>query len=269
MNAKPVRMHIQPRFFLYILFFLPFSVMAQDTSLYKHEYYIDKKDTMPYRVLLPVDYNPSIKYPLILFLHGSGERGNDNKSQLIHGGEFFLKDSIRNQYKAIVVFPQCSRNSYWSNVNIISDTIQKTRFFNFQEDGEPTKAMTLLLGLIKQLSKEYRLDESRLYVGGLSMGGMGTFELVRRKPKLFAAAFAICGGANASSASEMKNTAWWIFHGLKDNVVDPVHSKIMAAALKAAGAEVRLTLYPDANHNSWDSALAEKELLPWLFSHHK
>jgi predicted peptidase len=119
MNATQVRMHIQPRFFLYILFFLPFSVMAQDTSLYKHEYYIDKKDTMPYRVLLPVDYNPSIKYPLILFLHGSGERGNDNKSQLIHGGEFFLRDSIRNQYKAIVVFPQCSRNSYWSNVNII------------------------------------------------------------------------------------------------------------------------------------------------------
>ena len=262
-------MHIRSNYLLYLFFFLPFNLLAQDTSLYKHQYYIEKKDTMPYRLLLPADYDPSVKYPLILFLHGSGERGKDNESQLIHGGEFFLRDSIRNHYKAIVVFPQCSRNSYWSNVNIISDTIQKTRFFNFQEDGEPTQAMSLLLGLTKHLLKKYRLDENRLYVGGLSMGGMGTFELARRKPKLFAAAFAICGGANASTATEMKNTAWWIFHGLKDNVVDPVHSKIMAAALKAAGAEVRLTLYPDANHNSWDAAFAEKELMHWLFSHHK
>jgi predicted peptidase len=269
MKTKRVRMHIQQGLFLFILFFLPFSLMAQDTSLYKHQYYIEKKDSLPYRVLLPVDYDPSIKYPLILFLHGSGERGKDNESQLIHGGEFFLRDSIRKRFKAIVVFPQCSNNSYWSNVNIISDTIQKTQFFNFQEDGDPTSAMSLLLGLTKQLSKKYRLDENRLYVGGLSMGGMGTFELVRRKPKLFAAAFAICGGANASTADEMKNTAWWIFHGLKDNVVDPIHSKIITAALKAAGADVRLTLYPDANHNSWDAAFAEKELLPWLFSHHK
>ena len=101
------------------------------------------------------------------------------------------------------------------------------------------------------------------------MGGMGTFELVRRKPKLFAAAFPICGGGNISTAKKLKKTHWWIFHGSKDDVVPPELSKEMADGLKKVGADVKLTLYPDANHNSWDPAFAEKDLLPWLFSHKK
>ena len=101
------------------------------------------------------------------------------------------------------------------------------------------------------------------------MGGMGTFELVRRKPKLFAAAFPICGGANTATAKKMARPDWWIFHGLKDNVVPPELSQSMADALKGAGADVKLTLYPEANHNSWDAAFGEPYLLPWLFSHKK
>jgi len=258
------------KIFLPLLFFCISTVMkAQDTSLYERHLYIEKGDTLPYRLLLPKDYDASKKYPLILFLHGSGERGSDNELQLVHGADLFLRDSIRNKYKAIVVFPQCSLNSYWSNVKIITDSIQKSRVFSFQAEGEPTTAMSLVLGLLNELPKKYKLDKDRIYVGGLSMGGMGTFEIVHRKPKLFAAAFPICGGANAAIADDLKNTAWWIFHGLKDNVVDPVYSKVMAAALKGEGADVKLTLYPQANHNSWDSAFAEKDLIPWLFSHHK
>ena len=101
------------------------------------------------------------------------------------------------------------------------------------------------------------------------MGGMGTFELVQRNPSTFAAAFPICGGANPRTVSKLKKTAWWVFHGAKDDVVPPIYSEQMVNALKEKKAEVLFRLYPDANHNSWDAAFAEKDLLPWLFSHHK
>ena len=101
------------------------------------------------------------------------------------------------------------------------------------------------------------------------MGGMGTFEIVRRNPKLFAAAFPICGGGEPTTASVMKKTKWWVFHGGKDDVVPPGLSEKMVDALKAAKASVKFTLYPDANHNSWDPAFAEPELLPWLFKQKK
>ncbi|RYY00227.1 MAG: phospholipase, partial [Gammaproteobacteria bacterium] len=155
------------------------------------------------------------------------------------------------------------------NVDFLYDSLTKKRTFVFPVDGKPTIAMQLLMQLLKDLDRKYKLDDKRLYVGGLSMGGMGTFELVKRKPKMFAAAFPICGGANTATAKKLKRTSWWIFHGLKDDVVSPQFSQQMANAIKATGAEVKLTLYPNANHNSWDSAFAEKELLPWLFSHKK
>ncbi len=140
---------------------------------------------------------------------------------------------------------------------------------HFAVNGKPTIAMKLLISLLEKLEHEYKLDKQKIYLGGLSMGGMGSFELVSRKPELFSAVFPICGGANPAIAKKLKEPAWWIFHGLKDNVVDPDLSKQMAGALKKVGADVRLTLYPDANHNSWDAAFAEKDLFPWLFSNHK
>ncbi len=224
---------------------------------------------MPYRLLLPEDFDVHKKYPLILFLHGAGERGNDNEKQLVHGGQLFVADSFRNNYPAIVVFPQCAENSFWSNTDFHYDTVNKKVAIKFKKDGAPTKAMKLLLNVFKELDEKYPLDKNRLYAGGLSMGGMGTFEIVRRIPGTFAAAFAICGGADTSTAEQISNTAWWIFHGLKDPVVDPQFSKDMAAALKNAGADVKLTLYPGDGHNSWDDAFKEPDLFPWLFSHNK
>jgi predicted peptidase len=178
----------------------------------------------------------------------------------------FLREDIRNQFPAIVVFPQCSKNSFWSNVQFKYDTVTKQRKFEFQKGGEPTVAMKMLLGLLDELKNKYKLDSKRYYVGGLSMGGMGTFELVNRKPKMFAAAFPICGGANTATAKKLAKTNWWIFHGVKDNVVPVQLSQEMADALKANKASVKLTLYPNADHNSWDPAFAEAGLMPWLFS---
>jgi predicted peptidase len=255
--------------FLFLLFSLSLSAFSQDKSMYQKHWFIRGGDTLPYRLLLPKNYDAAKEYPLILFLHGSGERGNDNEAQLVHGWKLFLQDSIREKYPAIVVFPQCAQNSYWSNIDFRYDTITKKRTFLFPTGGEPTTAMRLLIQLLDELEGNYKMDDDRMYVGGLSMGGMGTFELVRRKPKLFAAAFPICGGANPATAKKLKRPSWWIFHGLKDDVVPPELSQQMADAIKAKGADVKLTLYPNANHNSWDPAFAEKDLLPWLFSHKK
>lgn len=257
------------RILFFACVFASFVSWAQDKSAYEKHWFIQGYDTLPYRLLLPKNYNASKEYPLILFLHGSGERGNDNEAQLVHGWKLFLQDSVREKYPAIVVFPQCSQNSYWSNVDFRYDTVTKKRTFLFPVNGEPTVAMRLLINFLDDLDDRYKLDDDRLYVGGLSMGGMGTFELVRRKPKLFAAAFPICGGANPATAKSLKRPSWWIFHGLKDDVVPPELSQQMADAIKAKEGDVKLTLYPNANHNSWDPAFAEKDLLPWLFSHKK
>jgi predicted peptidase len=129
--------------------------------------------------------------------------------------------------------------------------------------------MNLLQSLVPSVLAAYPVKRDQVYIGGLSMGAMGTYELVRRMPSVFAAAIAICGGAHPATAPRLKQTAWWIFHGTSDVVVPAQFSSDMAAALQGAGAGVKLTLYPDVNHNSWDPAFAEKDLLPWLFSQRK
>lgn len=249
------------------LLFTFLQSFAQDLKQYEKQWYVSKGDTMPYRVLLPEGYDASKTYPLIYFLHGSGERGNDNEKQLVHGAKLFLKEEMRKNFPAIVVFPQCPEDSYWSNV-IRRDT-GGYREYNFIPGGKPTIAMSMAQRLLKDLLKKYPINKNQVYVGGLSMGGMGTFEIVRRNPKLFAAAFPICGGASPATAPKLKRVHWWVFHGAKDNVVVISHSEKMVEALKRVNAMVKFTVYPEANHNSWDAAFAEPELFPWLFSNKK
>ena len=248
---------------------LPF-VKAQDKTSYDKGLYAAKGDTLPYRILFPLQFNPANKYPLIIILHGSGERGNDNEAQLKNGGDLFLQPRIRQDYQAIVIFPQCPNDSYWSNVKVETDSVTGKRKFIFQTDAEPTKAMHALLGLTDEMLKKPYIDKSQVYVGGLSMGGMGTFEIIGRKPKVFAAAFPICGGDNTLNAKKYaKKVPLWIFHGAKDNVVPADHSEVIVAAIKEAGGNPKFSLYPDAMHDSWINAFAEPELLPWLFSNKK
>jgi predicted peptidase len=242
-------------------------VHSQDYSLYQKRWIVQGADTMPYRILLPLNYNAAKTYPVIFFLHGSGERGNDNEAQLIHGAAFFLKKEVRNNFPAIVIFPQCAAAGYWSNVIRYFDSTQNIRY-RFLASGPPTTAMGLLQTLVKYILDTYPVKKDQVYVGGLSMGGMGTYELVRRSPGIFAAAFPICGGANPATVNEIKNVHWWIFHGGKDDVVFPAFAEKMVAALKKEKAIVKFTLYPEANHNSWDEAFAEPGLLSWLFSQH-
>ena len=247
---------------------MPQEMEQHSLSSFEKKVFPGTELQMPYRILLPEKYNPETKYPLVLFLHGSGERGNDNEKQLTHAASVFLDPEIRTQYPAIVVFPQCPVNDYWSNVDKTYDEKNKLQF-SFRPDCAPTQAMKTLLQLLGFLPENYSIDASRVYVCGLSMGGMGTFEIVRRDPDRFAAAIAICGGAHPDTAKEIHKTAWWIFHGEDDPVVPVSHSKKMNTALKEKGADVTLTLYKEVLHDSWTPALAETKLFSWLFSKRK
>jgi predicted peptidase len=223
--------------------------------------------SLPYRILWPENLNQSEKYPVVLFLHGAGERGNDNEMQLAHGSKLF-SDSISN-YPSIIIFPQCPSDDYWSNVEIDKDQ-NGNRNFIFQEDGTPTRSMQLVMDLMDSIRQLEVVDQNRFYVLGLSMGGMGTFELLNHRPTMFAAGVSICGGANPAIAKNFANNAsLWVFHGGKDDVVPFKYSQEMVDAIKREGGLVKFTLFPEANHNSWDSTFAQPDLLKWLYSQKK
>lgn len=240
-------------------------LQAQDYSRYERTTFISAGDTLPYRILFPENFDSSRKYPVLFFLHGRGESGTNNEDQLRNGGSLFLKPELRSQFPCIVIAPQCQSDSYWSNVKIRTDT-SGTRSFFFRKRGKPTKAMRTLLGFVDRILEKPFIDSTQVYAGGLSMGGMGTFELLRRKQGLFAAAFAICGGDDVANVKKYQDVPLWIFHGGKDDVVAPEFSEKIVDKLRKTDADVKFSFYPEANHNSWDTAFAEPDLLPWLFS---
>lgn len=242
--------------------------VAQELPVYEKRMFVHRGDTLPYRVLLPENYDPNGNYPILFFLHGAGERGNDNEKQLTHGSTLFINDTVRREFPAIIVFPQCPSDSYWSNVDIQEQPDGRREFY-FSTRGKPSTGMRLFLRLVRRLKKEEAVDPQRMYIGGLSMGGMGTYEALRRKPKWFAAAFAICGGDNTANVAKYAHVPLWIFHGEQDDVVPARHSMVIIQELEREGATPKSTFYPDAGHNSWDAAFAEPDLLPWLFSHRK
>jgi predicted peptidase len=242
-------------------------LLAQSqTEAYQKALYIEGKDTLRYRILYPLDYKPGKKYPVVVFLHGSGERGTDNEKQLVHGSKLFADPANRKKFPAFVIFPQCPPDEGWSRMRMERKT-EKGPVLRQYPTGQPMgTALLLVTQLLDSLVKSRLADSRRIYEGGLSMGGMGTFEILWRRPDLFAAAFPICGGGAESQAAVYgKKFPVWVFHGSDDAVVDVNESRRMVAALKAAGAKVRYSEYPGVNHNSWDNAFAEKDLLPWLF----
>ena len=241
-----------------------FPVFAQTTDQYQREQFIRKGDTLNYRILYPNNFSEAKEYPVMLFLHGAGERGNDNNAQLINGGDLFLEKS--KEFPAIVIFPQAPKDDYWAKISVDRDTMPLE--FVFQNKQEPTKSLDLVMKLLDSITVKKFVNKNRIYVGGLSMGGMGTFELLYRKPEMFAAAIAICGAADPSiSENYQKGLPIWIFHGEQDDVVQAKYSKAMAREINSNGGNAKLSLYPEANHNSWDPAFEEPYLLPLLFSH--
>ena len=223
---------------LLLLFVIPAYSYAQKNEAFESGSYAAKGDTMPYRVLFPLNFDPAKKYPLVFVLHGAGERGKDNEAQLKYGAKLFLNETIRARYAAIVVFPQCPAEGWWSDVKMEDDSITRKTKFIFLADGVPTKPMQTLMGMVDGFLDKPFVDKHKVYIGGLSMGGMGTFEIIGRKPSVFAAAFAMCGGDNTLNAKKYaKKVPIWIFHGEKDSIVPYSHSESMVAAIKQEGGD--------------------------------
>ncbi|MDE6148404.1 MAG: phospholipase [Bacteroidales bacterium] len=220
---------------------------------------------LPYRILFPENYSPSRQYPLLLFLHGAGERGTDNRSQTAHGQQLLLSDKMLEQ--AIVIVPQCPKEDYWVNiVRPVTSNAERT----FPEAAPISASLMSVKELVDSFIILGIADKDRIYGTGLSMGAFGILDLAMRNPDYFAAVELICGGVNLNRISSYKGkTAFRFFHGLKDDIVPPHFSQEAHKVLKENGIESCLVEYPQANHNSWDTAFSEPDYIEWLFKHSK
>jgi predicted peptidase len=251
------------------LFFILFNLYFISCATFKHSgiqanIYINKDDksTLPYNIIYPREYYiKDARIPLLVWLHGAGERGDDNVSQLIHIVPYLGSDIVQSKFPSIILAPQCPKDGYWAPVK---------RFeWSIINGGEVTPPMANLIQLLENILKDPKIDKSRVYIGGLSMGGFGTLDLLGRKPEWFAAALPICGGADLVKAANYKNVPLWIFHGAKDSVVPAKISRDLVQVLEAAGATPKYTEYPEGGHDVWNTAIRDPEVLPWLFSQKK
>jgi predicted peptidase len=242
------------------------TLMAQTPDYPEFEFntyeFVDKvantpPDTLHYRLLPPLNYDKNQKYPLVIFFHGAGERGNDNKLPLTHIAPLFLKPENRTNFPCFVLVPQCPKNTKWVDTD-----------WKLDQHTQPEKmslAMEKANQMIDNLQKQYSIDAKRIYVTGLSMGGFATWDIIARFPKKFAAAVAVCGGADEKTAKKIKDIPIWAFHGALDNVVKPSRSRNMIKALQEVGSKPKYTEYADVYHDSWKRAYANPELLKWMF----
>ena len=216
-------------------------------------------------MIRPESMKAGKKYPLVLFLHGAGERGNDNERQLTHGGQMFLNPVNREKYPAFVLVPQCPAGSYWAYTERPKSL--------FPADMPAGQEMSSLTRTLKQLLDTYlampEVDKKRIYIVGLSMGAMGTYDLVVRYPEIFAAAVPICGSVNPDRLPVAKEVKFRIFHGDADDVVTVEGSREAYKALKAAGAKVEYIELPGCNHGSWNPAFNYPGFMEWLFKQKK
>ena len=219
-----------------------------------------------YQVFVPAQWTPDEEWPVIFFLHGAGERGDDGVRQLYKGLPEILRE--KSYFPAVVVMPQCRRRTWW---------------------GDPAMEAQAFAALEAAI-EEFNGDRSRLYLTGLSLGGYGTWAFGYKYPKKFAALVPVCGGVKArrrfpvpdwhpaerapadpytETARGIGNVPVWAFHGDQDRRVPVEESRKLTEALERAGGNVRYTEYPGVPHNSWDRAYAEEELIPWLLSQKK
>ena len=222
-------------------------------------------DTLLYRLLRPADMEPGVKYPLVLFMHGAGERGNDNKSQLVHGGNMFLNPVNREKYPAFVLAPQCPEPLYWAYPS------RPDSFYPMEmpEDVPVSQIFMTLKDLLDVFLAMPEVDTDRIYVTGLSMGGMATYDLAIRFPEIFAAAVPVCGTVNPARLAAARQVKFRIFHGDADTTVPVEGSREAYLALKKAGASVEYTEFPGCGHNSWNPAYNLPDFMSWLFSQRK
>lgn len=233
--------------------------MQAQAEIFEKKIYQKGENTMPYRFAKPLNYGDKSDdfYPLIIFLHGSGERGNDNELQISYIDTVFGKQWFRQKYPCFVLVPQCAIDKRWVEID-----------WKLSEHKQPTEIseqLQMVLEILEKELSENRIDTNRIYVVGLSMGGFGTWDLITRYPNKFAAAIPICGGADISTACRLQNMSVWAFHGEKDKVVTVDGTRKMIEALKKCGAKPLYTEYKNSGHLIWNRVFADKKVWDWLF----
>ena len=203
---------------------------------------ITKNLNINYLLFLPESYGQEQKsWPMILFLHGAGERGSDIEKVKVHGPPKIVQ--TQTDFPFIVVSPQCPEGQWW------------------------TTKTEVLINLLDDIVAQYNVDTERIYLTGLSMGGYGSWALASEYPDRFAAVVPICGGGNRIMSFFLKDMPIWAFHGAKDSVVPVEESKELVEAINARGGNAKLTIYPDANHDSWTETYNNQEVYDWLLEH--
>ena len=218
--------------------------------------------TLPYRIYIPFNYDPNKKYPLLLNLHGAGNRGSDNKRHLL-----FINRPLSNPElsvdEAIILYPHCPLENKWVHTNWYAGSYDLEQV----PESEELKAV---LEVLAQVRENYSVDPNRIYLTGYSMGGYGTWTLLMNHPDLFAAAVPMCGAGDPNKAGVIKDIPIWAIHGAKDPIVPVKGSRDMAAALEKAGAtNFRYTELPEVEHDAWNYTFNTPEIFHWLFSQQK
>lgn len=216
--------------------------------------------TMPYRLYVPKDYSEENEYPMVVFLHGAGERGNGNDLQLKNAVQrlFDREDGLMKQ--SIVIAPQCPEDEQWV------DTLWEMGNYSTDTVRESDELQTVL-ALIENIEENFSIDSARIYAMGISMGGFGTWDLIIRHNDIFAAAVPMCGGGDPSKASLLLKTPIYTFHGTADDIVPFEGTEEMVNAIKDAGGSlINFIAYEGAGHGIWEKAAAEDGWLEWLFS---
>lgn len=234
------------------------SIAAFGQTTYERAEYLSQRgDTLRYRFLAPETIETGKTYPLVLFLHGSGERGADNEKQLTHGAQMWLNPVVREQYRAFVVIPQCPSGHRWSYG-------KNSEGVSVLDSVTPT-----LLEMVDAFSADNAVDTTRVYIMGLSMGGIATYELASLYPSRWAAAIPICGWPKEDILPQAAGIPFRIYHGDADPAVGVEGSRKAYRILRKAGATPVYHEYPGVEHNSWNNAFNDPELLPWMFAQKK
>ena len=237
--------------------------MAQiETRMQAERYQTPFGEALEYRLYTPDKLAAGRRYPLVLFLHGAGERGEDNRSQLVYGVADILDYLEETDTPAFLLAPQCPSRMQWVNTDMRASLQHALPEF-------PSYPLRLVIGLLETFIHTHPVDLSRVYLTGLSMGGFGSWDLLMRRPHLFAAAIPICGGGDETKAASIEHIPQWIFHGSADPIIRPERSRRMVAALQAAGGDPKYSEYEGVEHNAWSRTYADPEVLEWLFEQRK
>ena len=237
--------------------------IEQPVDIYRAFYEYESDNGMPYRLYYPADYSEDYAYPVILFLHGAGERGTDNTAPLVHVLQDWFNDVENPVYQSIVIVPQCPEGEQWVN------TPWENGSYDSDAVGE-SDALKNALAILEDVCNNFSVNRDRIYAMGLSMGGYGTWNLLMNHSDLFAAGVPICGAADPSKAEILKNIPIHTFHGTVDGVVPVTGTDEVVAAIKAAGGD---TIYYDRvegkGHDVWSYAASCWEVNRWLFEQRK